>query len=248
MFMINFAPMNEIRIDNVTIGYPHKIVAEGLSNKFYGGSLTCLIGRNGLGKSTLLKVLAGFMPPLSGHIVICYNDKEYDISVVSKKELSRLVSVVLTGSVDIANITARNVVAMGRIPYTNFFGKLGKEDEQIITKALQITDAAPLADRDINTLSDGERQKIMIARAVAQQTPIILLDEPTAFLDYPSKVHAMRLLQSLAHDTGRVILASTHDLDIALHTADRLITIDNGIKEVGRDRLRSMLQTEKFIR
>lgn len=224
--------MNEIKIENLAIGYPpHKVVARNLTAVLRGGELTCLIGRNGLGKSTLLKVLAGFIPALSGHVIISVDGKDYDSLEISKKTFSRFVAVVLTEKVDIANMTAREVISMGRMPYTGFFGRLSKEDEAIVESAVEMTGTAALADRDINTLSDGERQKVMIARALAQQTPVILLDEPTAFLDYESKVGTMKLLRSLAHDMGKVVVASTHDLDIAKRIADRLITIgeDGGL-------------------
>lgn len=227
--------MNEIKIENLTIGYHSKIVAKGLTTTLSSGALTCLIGKNGLGKSTLLKVLAGFIPPLSGKVIITFDGKDYDLSRMSKMALSHLIAVVLTDKVDIANVSVKDVVSMGRMPYTNFFGNLNKDDEEIVLKALNMTGISDFASRDISTLSDGERQKVMIARALAQQTPIILLDEPTAFLDYESKVETMRLLHNMASNMDKIVLASTHDLDIAVRIADRMITIDNGIKDVVTD-------------
>lgn len=223
--------MDKIILNDVSIGYRKKVVAEGLTTELRGGEFTCLVGRNGLGKSTLLKVLAGFDKPLSGNISLNIKGKDYDLTKLSKTVLARFVSVVLTDRIEIANVTAKEVVGMGRMPYTGFFGKLKKEDKDIVDTAMGDTGIEELAEREINTLSDGERQKVMIARALAQQTPIILLDEPTAFLDYESKVSTMQLLHELAHDKGKIILASTHDLDIAVRYADRLITINNGIVE-----------------
>lgn len=233
--------MDWIRCEGVAIGYGRRVVAKGLDMELRGGELTCLIGRNGLGKSTLLKVLAGFLPPLIGKITAHIAGQDYDFAKMQKGELARIAAVVLTDKVDIANATAREIVGLGRTPYTGLFGTLGKEDNNIVNEAMRLTGIEGLADRDIGTLSDGERQKVMIARALAQQTPAILLDEPTAFLDYDSKTDTMRLLGSLAHGTGKIILASTHDLGIAVRAADRMITIADGIVEVDKTALRQKL-------
>lgn len=232
--------MNEIIIEDLAIGYRHKTVAEHLSATIGGGKLTCLIGRNGLGKSTLLRTLAGFQPPLSGNMTLYAGGRQYDLATTDKPTLARLVSVVLTERVDIGNMTAAGIVAMGRMPYTNFFGTLRSSDHDIVVQALRMVGMETLAQRDIGTLSDGERQKIMIARALAQQTPVMLLDEPTAFLDYPSKVETMRLLATLANNMNKVVVASTHDLDIALRTTDRLLTIEpyHGLQNIDRETLR----------
>lgn len=249
--------MNGIIISNLAIGYKKKVVAKGLSATICGGGLTCLIGRNGLGKSTLLRTLAGFQPALGGSITIRITDegvvekdgeagerlnvKDYDVASVSKATMSRLVAEVLTEKVDIVNMTVFDIVAMGRMPYTNFFGTLKDEDRKNVEEAMRTVGIAEFAMRDISTLSDGERQKVMIAKALAQQTPVIILDEPTAFLDYPSKVETLRLLGRLAHHTGKIIVLSTHDLNLAVHLADHLVTFGNGLEEVGKDRLRRYL-------
>ena len=252
-----FALMNEIIITNIAIGYKKKVVAKDLSATICGGALTCLIGRNGLGKSTLLRTLAGFQPALGGSITIRITDegvvekdgeagerlnvKDYDVASVSKATMSRLVAEVLTEKVDIVNMTVFDIVAMGRMPYTNFFGTLKDEDRKNVEEAMRTVGIADFAMRDISTLSDGERQKVMIAKALAQQTPVIILDEPTAFLDYPSKVETMRLLHNLAADMGKIVIASTHDLDIAVRNADRLITIDGVLKDVDKEELKKKL-------
>lgn len=242
--------MNGIIIENLTIGYRHKMVAEHVSATILCGQLTCLIGRNGLGKSTLLRTLAGFQPPLEGKIALEVGGRRYDLATTGKPTLARLVSVVLTEKVDMSNMTAADIVAMGRMPYTNFFGTLRTDDRKVVDKTMRMVGMEALARRDISTLSDGERQKIMIGRALAQQTPAMLLDEPTAFLDYPSKVETMSLLANLAHEMGKIIVASTHDLDIALRTADRLLTIDpqHGLVEIGKETLQEKIKAFACVR
>ena len=211
-----------INIDNLSIGYRvkggNKTVAEGLTVSLPEGRLTCLSGYNGAGKSTLLRTLAGFQPKLGGNIYIGGRE----ISDYSGRELSRTVSVVLTSKPDVMNMTVREIVALGRTPYTGYWGTLGDEDRRIVDDSMRQVGIDRLAERMSGTLSDGERQKMMIAKALAQQTPLIILDEPTAFLDYPSKVETMLLLVRLCRETGKTIFMSTHDLELALQTADML--------------------------
>lgn len=182
------------------------------------GELCCLLGANGAGKSTLLRTMAAFQPPLSGELRI----GERQIKDIAPRELSTLVGIVLTDRIRTQGITVRDMVAMGRSPYTNFWGKLTDKDVAEVDEAMRMVGISSFASRQISTLSDGERQKVMIAKALAQGTPIILLDEPTAFLDFPSKVEVMLLLGRLAHEMGKSIFLSTHDLDLALQTADCL--------------------------
>ncbi|KGI60793.1 putative iron(III) dicitrate ABC transporter, ATP-binding protein FecE [Prevotella sp. DNF00663] len=220
--------MNEtITLCGLAIGYRQgnnvKEVANNLTAALQAGELTCLLGANGVGKSTLLRTLAGFQPPLKGSIDICGKP----LSSLSDAELSRLVSVVLTQKMTIQNITAREMVEMGRAPYTGFWGRLHSEDRQAVDEALTLVGMKHMSDRMIQTLSDGERQKIMIAKALAQQTPIVFLDEPTAFLDFPSKVDMMQLLRRLAAQHNKTIFLSTHDLELALQLSDRLWLLDS---------------------
>lgn len=224
--------MEGLIIDHLTIGYRHKTVAGPLDGVLNAQSLVCLIGSNGLGKSTLLRTLAGLQPALSGRVEWHYKGLVEDCTRLSGERRAQSFSIVLTDKPDVMNLTAREVVAMGRMPYTGFFGKLTKEDEAIVAQAMALTDTTAFADRDLSTLSDGERQKVMIARAIAQQTPVMLLDEPTAFLDYESKHTTMAMLRDIAHDMGKLMLVSTHDLDIACRYADRFITLDGGIRDV----------------
>lgn len=215
-----------IYIDNLAIGYRDKnknnLVAEHITADIFSGELTCLLGANGVGKSTLLRTLSAFQPKLSGHIFL----REKEINSYTEKELSNLIAVVLTEKCEIKNMTARELIGLGRSPYTGFWGKLSKEDHKIVDNAISLVKIEDLSQRSIDTLSDGERQKVMIAKALAQETPIIFLDEPTAFLDFPSKVEIMQLLHRLSRTTGKIIFLSTHDLELALQIADRIWLMD----------------------
>lgn len=216
--------MNEamIQIKDLSIGYreknKEKVIAAHINADIQGGELTCLLGTNGVGKSTLLRTLSAFQPKLDGSIYI--QGKELD--EYTDKQLARVVSVVLTEKCDVRNLSVTDLIGMGRSPYTGFWGTLGKEDRAVIDRAISLIGIEPLAHRMVHTLSDGERQKVMIAKALAQETPIILLDEPTAFLDFPSKVEMMQLLHRLSRQTGKTIFLSTHDLELALQAADCL--------------------------
>ena len=220
--------MSSITLSSLSIGYRQKggckTVASGIDATLCGGELTCLIGQNGAGKSTLLRTLAAFQPVLGGHIYI----KGKDLAEYSAEELSRIIGVVLTTRPDALNMTVREVVSLGRTPYTGFWGKLGGEDKRVVEESMEQVGITPLAARTVATLSDGECQKMMIAKALAQQTPVIFLDEPTAFLDYPSKVETMLLLMRLSHDGGKTIFMSTHDIELALQTADTLWLMTRG--------------------
>ena len=236
--------VNRIEINHLTIGYRHREVASNLSACLKGGSLTCLIGRNGLGKTTLLRTLAGFQPALSGEINLVIGEQSHRLDVLSRAHLSRFVSVVLTEKIDVTHITVNEMVGMGRMPYTGFWGLQSEADGLVVSEALRAVGISSLQ-RDVSTLSDGERQKVMIAKAQAQQTPVVLLDEPTAFLDYPSKVNMMKLLAEMAHVQGKIVLLSTHDLDIALRYADQLLTMDEGLKFMTKEALAAELDRLK---
>lgn len=227
--------MKRLIIDNLTIGYRHKVIAGPLDGQLRGRELVCVIGRNGLGKSTFLRTLAGLQSPLSGDVRWQDGDSTVSCRSLRKDELARIFSVVLTEQPDGVNLTVHDVVAMGRMPYTGFFGSLGADDEKMVEQALSLTGMSAFAHRDISTLSDGERQKIMIARAIAQHTPVMLLDEPTAFLDYESKKTTMAMLHAIATDMDKLVVVSTHDLDIALRHADRFVTIGgDGLRDLAK--------------
>ncbi len=219
-----------IDIRNLSIGYNSKkglkIVAQNLNTALYKGELTCLLGVNGIGKSTLLKTLSGFLDRINGDILI----NGSNIDNFSEKELSKQVSIVLTEKVMVQNMTARELIAMGRSPYNGFWGRINKDDEEIVDRCIEMVNIAHLKNRYVDNLSDGERQKVMIAKALAQDTAIILLDEPTAFLDFPSKVEIVQLLHKLTRETDKSIFLSTHDLELALQSADKLWLMDKNSK------------------
>ena len=225
-----------IRLSNLCIGYRSKngtrVVAAGINATIRSGELTCLLGANGVGKSTLLRTLSAFQPKLDGEIMM----RSQEISSFTDKELSRMIGVVLTEKPDIRNMTVRELVALGRSPYTGFWGTLHDDDWQVVDEAISIIRIEALKDRMIHTLSDGERQKVMIAKALAQQTPVIYLDEPTAFLDFPSKVEMMQLLRRLAREQQKTIFLSTHDFELALQVADTLWLMETDGLSVGTPR------------
>ena len=240
--------METVLLQDLSIGYTtkgnEKVVASHLNAAINNGELTCLLGQNGIGKSTLLRTLSAFQPPLSGHILMKIGDRTSDIlhqtsyilHQTSPNTLSRLIGVVLTEKPDVQNMTALELVGMGRSPYTGFWGTLTDDDRQKVDEAISLVHIEPLAHRLIHTLSDGERQKVMIAKALAQQTPVIYLDEPTAFLDYPSKVEMMQLLRRLAIDEQKTIFLSTHDVELSLQVADRLWLMEPQGLSVGTPR------------
>jgi iron complex transport system ATP-binding protein len=180
-----------------------------------------------VGKSTLLRTLSAFQPKLSGRIMMRDGSGEMrETSTLSDRELARVVSVVLTEKPSIENMTVWELVSLGRSPYTNFWGRLDDDDKRITDEAIAMTGIEALRNRLVNTLSDGERQKVMMAKALAQQTPIICLDEPTAFLDFPSKVETMLMLRRISREADKTVFLSTHDMELALQTADTIWLMD----------------------
>jgi iron complex transport system ATP-binding protein len=211
-----------IQTHDLTIGYVNRKgnypVQIRLSLEVFQGEMVCLIGPNGCGKSTLLRTIAGLQPALRGEVRI-------DNLPLGKQSLSnkaRLLSLVLTDRVEVSNLTVFNLVATGRNPYTDWLGKLTDHDKELVHAALSQVHLEGYANRFINELSDGERQRAMIAKALVQDTPVILLDEPTAHLDINNRVEVMMLLHELARRTNKAIVLSTHELDLALQTADKL--------------------------
>lgn len=182
------------------------------------GRLVALLGQNGAGKSTLLRTITGALQPLSGTVVVAGKA----LTLTGQRELSRAIGLVSTDRIAVGGLTVRELVALGRQPHTGFLGRLSHDDYNIVEQALQDVGITHKAGNYVAQLSDGERQKAMIARALAQQTPIIILDEPTAFLDVASRIEAMRLLGQLAHDRGKAVLLSSHDISQTLMMADDL--------------------------
>jgi len=217
-----------IQLRNLSIGYQTKhsikTVAEGINGAIRSGELTCLLGANGVGKSTLLRTLSAFQPVLVGDVMI-NNPLTSSLSTLTSytdKELSKLIGVVLTEKPDVRNMSVRELVSLGRSPYTGFWGTYSKDDLRIVDEAMEMVGITALIRRPVHTLSDGERQKVMIAKALAQQTPVIFLDEPTAFLDYPSKVEVLQLLRGISRKADKTIFLSTHDVELALQLADTI--------------------------
>ena len=222
-----------IQLIDLGIGYQTKhgvkSVAEHISGAIRSGELTCLLGANGVGKSTLLRTLSAFQPKTSGQIVI----EGRELDTYTDKELSRRIGVVITEKPDVRNMTVRELVSLGRSPYTGFWGTYTDEDLRIVDEAIEMVGITDLVRRPVHTLSDGERQKVMIAKALAQQTPVIFLDEPTAFLDYPSKVEVLQLLRRISREAEKTIFLSTHDVELALQLADT-IWLMRKIEESGK--------------
>ena len=212
-----------ITLSKISLAFDSKSILQSADCTFAEGTLTALVGRNGAGKSTLLRVLAAIDAPKSGEVIV--GDKP--LHTLSAEDRARVISFVSTQRVRVANLLCRDVVAIGRAPYTNWMGSMQREDIDIVNSALASVGMSDFALRPIDTLSDGECQRIMIARALAQQTPVILLDEPTAFLDIPTRFEICRLLAHLAHTQGKTIIFSTHDIDAALPVCDRVAVIDN---------------------
>lgn len=221
--------MPSITLSNLSVGYQHPrrtptTVLAQLNATLHAGQLTCLVGANGIGKSTLLRTLAAFQPPIAGQMHYYSGEQAAPINLatLSQARLARLVSVVLTAKPSVENLSVEQIVALGRSPYTNIWGTLRADDRRMVAWAMDVVGITGLRHRLVQTLSDGERQKMMIAKALAQDTPVILLDEPTAFLDYKSKVEVLGLLARLAHETNKMVLLSTHDLEQVVHAADAL--------------------------
>ncbi|MDE5903568.1 MAG: ABC transporter ATP-binding protein [Muribaculaceae bacterium] len=207
-----------ISLRHLSLGYRSATLLDDVAAEFPQGTLTALIGRNGTGKSTLLRALAGLNPHYSGEILI----DGTPLRELKGPELARRMAFVNTERTRIPNLRCRDVVAMGRAPYTNWIGRLADTDRQAVSDALRAINMEDYADRHMDRMSDGECQRIMIARALAQDTPNILLDEPTSFLDLPNRYRLVELLSQLAHTRNKCIIFSTHELDIALRRADRI--------------------------
>ncbi|MDE6490423.1 MAG: ABC transporter ATP-binding protein [Muribaculaceae bacterium] len=182
------------------------------------GEMVLLLGANGVGKSTLLRTLSGAQPPLSGTVTLCGKS----LSAYKPRDISRIISIVYTDRTHAGALTVEELVSLGRQPHTGFFGRMDAHDRKIVDQAMEATGIIHKANCHTADLSDGERQKAMIAKAIAQEAPIIILDEPTAFLDTASRLDILSMLKSMAHDHGRSVLLSTHDISSALPLADRL--------------------------
>ena len=215
-----------IQLYDLSTGYrsrrEEKVISQHLELSITPGEVVMLMGPNGSGKSTLMHTMAGLLTPLSGEVIISGKP----LSSLKMKELARLLSLVLTERIPAGNMSISDIVAVGRYPYTGFRGSLRPEDKVVIREALTACHLDGMQERLYSTLSDGEKQRVMIARALAQETPLILLDEPTAHLDLPSRLEVTTMLRTLARSLGKSILISTHELDLALGWADTIWLMD----------------------
>lgn len=216
-----------IEAKGLTIGYKlsggkKKIVHSNIDISLYCGEVTCLLGLNGAGKSTLLRTLCGFQMPLGGDVLL----RGRELKSFSSAEFAQEVGVVLTEKTNAGGLTVYDLVSLGRHPFTGFFGQLKEKDKECILNSLNAVGIYHKANNYVSELSDGERQKVMIAKVLAQECPIIILDEPTAFLDVTARIETMVLLRNLAHKQGKTILLSTHDIDSAIQMGDCLWLLD----------------------
>ena len=211
-----------IQLNNITLAFGERRLVEGVTTRFECGRMVALLGRNGTGKSTLLRAMAKLGDIAEGEILVGGKS----IADIDIRQFARLVAFVNTERVDVEALSAYDLVAIGRSPYTDWLGRLTDDDRAVIERSMRITGVEHLAERMIETLSDGECQRVMIARALAQDTPVILLDEPTAFLDLPNRYELCTLLGRLAREEGKLVVFSTHELDIALSLADSIALVD----------------------
>ena len=211
-----------IEIRNITLAFGNNRLIVDASASFSRGSMVALLGRNGTGKSTLLRAMSGLGKVAAGDVIV----EGKRLATLSATERAKHIAFVNTERVDVDALTVRELVGIGRSPYTNWIGSLSTKDCDIVEHAMEVTGVMKFAERKVNTLSDGEAQRAMIARALAQDTPIILLDEPTSFLDLPNRYELCRLLSELAHKENKCVIFSTHELDIALSLADSIALVD----------------------
>jgi len=222
-----------LNIENLSVGYKSKkedsIIAQNIHFDVSGGDLTAIIGVNGIGKSTLLRTLGNMQPKLSGEIKI----KGRPLKNYKPLELASEISVVLTEPIASKNMTVLELVALGRSPYTNWLGTLAKADKSKIESSVRQMELEALQNKKCHELSDGQLQRVMIARALAQDTSIILLDEPTTHLDLYHKVQILKLLKSVAHDTNKTIVFTTHEIEMAIQICDKMLLLNGSENPFG---------------
>ena len=224
---------NILSASNLSIGYVTKkekiVIASNLNLNLQAGKLISLVGANGIGKSTLLRTLCGIQKPISGTVSL----NEKDIQSFEPLALAQNLSLVLTEKLPPSNLTVFELIALGRQPYTNWLGKLSEEDLEKVNQAILLTQIEHLSNKKHFEISDGQLQKVLIARALAQDTPLIILDEPTTHLDLLHKVSVFKLLKKLSQETNKCILFSTHDIDLAIQLSDEMIvmTENNAIQD-----------------
>lgn len=211
-----------MNINKLNIGYGSNTIAENISFDLQIGELAAIVGINGIGKSTLLRTIGGFQPKLKGSITI----EGKELATFEALELATKVSVVLTEPIASKNLSVTELLALGRQPYTNWLGKLSQEDVSIITKSSSLLELDTILDKKCYELSDGQLQRVMIARALVQDTDIILLDEPTTHLDLYHKVQILKLVRHIAHTTKKIILFTSHEIELAIQLCDKILVLD----------------------
>ncbi|UXP32144.1 ABC transporter ATP-binding protein [Reichenbachiella agarivorans] len=214
--------MKALSTAHLSIGYGEKIIASEVSLALQPGQLICLLGQNGVGKSTLLRTLSGTQTPLSGEVMI----GEEKLSNMDRKDLAKQIGIITTDKIGMSNMSVRELVALGRFPYTNWIGKESTEDKRKIQESIDLCKINYIEHAKLGTLSDGQFQKAMVARALAQDTDFILMDEPTAHLDIVNRIDMFGLFAAIKSKTQKAILVSTHELDLSLQFADQLWLMD----------------------
>ena len=228
-----------IEFKDAQIGYSHSLI-EIHQLQLESGKLYTLIGRNGTGKTTLLNSLLGITPILKGEIHI----DQKNISQLKPKEKAKLVAHVPSLFVGVQHLSTRDYIAMGRAPYTNFIGKLSDEDWKLVDSIIEKLNIGHLAQKETSKLSDGERQIATIAKALTQQTKVILLDEPTAFLDYANRMGVLQMLKQISHELNVCILQTSHDLELCLEFSDTILVIDSIEKKIVSVEAKNTTKTE----
>lgn len=208
----------------LSVGYKKKIILENISFRLHAGEVLTLIGPNGAGKSTVLRTIANQLAPISGDVILCGKS----LSLQSEKDIARQLSALFTERITAERMTCFDVAAAGRYPYTGMLGVLSDNDKHIVRRSLEMVGAAELADVDFNRLSDGQRQIIMLARAIAQEPSVLLLDEPTSYLDISRKLDFLCLLRNLAKERGIAVIQSLHELDLAQRFSDLVLCVQDG--------------------
>ena len=227
----NYMEQIYVETEDLSVGYHGKVLLSDIALKVKKGEILVLIGPNGAGKSTIIKNIIREMNPIGGNIYV----KGRKIGDFTSKEYAKTMSVVLTEKINTEMMTCRDVVAMGRYPYTNYFGKLTKEDEVIVNESLEKVSAMDIADKDFSQISDGQRQRIMLARAICQKPEVIVLDEPTSFLDIRHKIELLDILQEMAVKDNVAVIVSLHEIELAAKIADYVMCVGaDGNIEFGR--------------
>lgn len=213
-----------LQTDNLTVGYDNQAVIKDICLHIQKGEIVTLIGANGSGKSTILKTIAGYIEKLGGNIFFA----EKDLHSLSRKEKAEKFSVMLTEKIRTELMSCREVVETGRYPYTDYFGRLSETDRQAVNDAIQLVDIERFADKDFSQISDGQRQRVLLAKAICQQPEILILDEPTSYLDIHHKIRFLEVIRKLADEKQTAVLISMHELDFAQKISDYTVAVKDG--------------------